>query len=167
MLWCLCGQVGWSQTATTVDGVEIRFDDPDFSTVVLYSNQQVQDKTRAAGTIFDPLQGRAHFRLVVVVDLRGSMANWVKGYTIRTIQRDLNREASRVEPFFKENGNTSDPRKSMNVVADFSGAVCDSLGWTQVLQQEQILFFPRGGQKILWKPPFDSDQLKAAVASSL
>ncbi len=163
----LFDHVARSQTVQTVDGVTLNLADPTWATVVIYSNQQVQRQTRAAGSIFDPLQGKPRFRQVIIVDLRGSMANWAPGFTIRTIQRDLDQEASRVEPFFKANGNPDNPRNSLYVVADFTGKTCEALGWVHPLRQEQILFYPRRGPRRLWKPPFDPDALRTAVQAAM
>ncbi|GAB4253166.1 MAG: hypothetical protein OHK005_20480 [Candidatus Methylacidiphilales bacterium] len=164
---CFLSRLALGQTVETVDGVKLNLNDRAWATVVLYSNQRVQRQTRAAGQIFDPLQGKARFRLVVVVDLRGSLANWAPGYTIRTIQRDLDQEASRVEPFFKANRNLTNPRASLHVVADFTGQTCTALGWPRPLREEQILFYPRRGPHRLWKPPFDPDKIRDTVLAAL
>ncbi|MFQ3670810.1 MAG: hypothetical protein SNJ84_05070 [Verrucomicrobiia bacterium] len=156
-----------AQQMETVDGLHLNLSDPAFSTVVIYSNQTVQRQTRAAGQMFDPLQGKPRFRLVVVVDLRGSLANWAPGYTIRRIKRDLDQEAVRLQPFFRANGNSGNPRDSLFVVADFTGSICTELGWPRPLKQEQILFFPRRGPRQLWKPPFNPEQLRTTIGASL
>lgn len=167
LAWGLLPVRAFAQNVETVDGVRLQLNDPAWATVVLYSNQRVQRQTREAGQIFDPFQGKARFRLVVVVDLRGSLANWAPGYTIRTIQRDLDQEAERVAPFFRANGNPTDPRASLYVVADFTGQTCTALGWVRPLRQEQIVFYPRRGPPRLWKPPFEPEALRAAVRAGL
>lgn len=156
-----------SQVVETVDGVRLNLRDPAFATVVIYSNQTVQRQTRVAGRIFDQFQGKSRFRIVVVVDLRGSLANLARGYTIRRIQRDLDTEAERLKPFFEANGNLDNPRSSLHVVADFNGQTCEALGWTRPLREEQILFYPRRGARRLWQPPFDPDRIREAVNAGM
>lgn len=129
------------------DGVERRLDEPGRVTAVIYSNPEVQQWTRQAGAALDKFQGRADFRIVVVVDLRGTMADWAPGYTVRRMQRDLNAEARRVAPFYARNGNSTDPRPDMSVVPDFKGVVCQALGWKQPAGRRRVVLFGKDGKE--------------------
>ena len=117
-------------------------------TVVLYSNQDVQDDTRDAGKSLDPFQGLENFRSVVVVDLRGSLANWAPGYTQRTMVRDLDKEAARIRPFYLKNGSQRDSRPDVSAVADFKGEVCRKLGWLTTVETMRVIVFDAQGMEV-------------------
>ena len=71
-----------------------------------------------------PLQGRPDFQLIVVVDLRNSMATWVPSVVYSQMRSNLDEQAIELKPYFLKNGNKSNPRLTSYVVPDFSGTVC-------------------------------------------
>ena len=153
---------------TDVDGRERELNATGRVTAVIYSNPQVQDWTRQAGKALDEFQGRRDFRIVVVVDLRGTMADWAPGYTVRRMQRDLDAEAQRVLPFYKKNDNGSDPRQDMSAVADFKGEVCRRLGWQKPLPHHRVVIFGKNGLEAAREEnQSDLGQLRAWVAEAL
>lgn len=151
--WLVAGLTGWAAgTAgagleiTDADGIKRRLDEPGRVTAVIYSNPALQQWSRAAGAALDEFQGRPGFRVVVVVDLRKTMADWAPGYTVRRMRRDLDAEAIRVTPFYRQNGNPADPRPDMCAVADFRGEVSQNLGWTEPADLRRVLVLGKGGE---------------------
>lgn len=155
-------------TVRDADGVERRLDQPGRVTAVIYSNPALQEWTRKAGASLDKFQGRAAFRAVVVVDLRGTMADWAPGYTTRRMQRDLDAEARRVTPSYRTNGNPADPRPQMSAVPDFKGEASRALGWEVPGDRKRVVVFGKDGKVV-----FRSDDavefsgLQQAVARAL
>lgn len=130
------------------DGISRTLNQIDQITVIIYSNPAVQSRTRLAGKALDSFQGKAAFRSVVVVDLRGSMANWATGYTTRRMVKDLDQEALRITPFYRQNGNLNNPRNDVSAVADFKGNVCLALGWEKPANKLRIIIFNQKGKNI-------------------
>jgi hypothetical protein len=116
-------------------------------TVIVYSNPTVQERTREAGRALDLFQGRKNFRSIVVVDLRGTMADWAAGYTVRRMVKDLDKEALRVTPAYRDNGNEANPRSDLSAIADFSGAICRQLGWEKPKNQLRVIIFDQQGRR--------------------
>jgi hypothetical protein len=136
--------------------------------VIIYSNEDVQERTRAAGRALDEFQGMREFRSVVVVDLRGSLANLAKGYTQRRMTRDLDAEALRVTPFYRRNGNPGDPRRDVSAVADFTGGLSVRLGWKKTGETLRVLVFDQhGGEAARWEDLRDYEKLRLAVKKLL
>ena len=134
--------------AIDVDGKTLVLNAQGRVTVVLYSNQSVQDDTRAAGRSLDDFQGLENFRNIVVVDLRGSLANWASGYTQRRMVRDLDKEAERIRPSYLKNGSRRDPRLDVCAVADFKGDTCLKLGWQTTSETMRVIVFDAGGGEV-------------------
>lgn len=129
------------------DGVERSLNPAGQVTVIVSSNPSVQERTRQAGKAMDAFQGRTDFRSIVLVDLRGTMADWAKGYTLRRMVKDLDQEALRITPAYRKNGNMGNPRTDVSAVADFDGTVCLQLGWLKPKNQLRVIIFDRNGKK--------------------
>lgn len=162
--------LGAVETITAVDADEIKreLNKPGWVSVIIYSNEALQDWTREAGKALDPFQGMKDFRAMVVVDLRNSLALLAKGYTQRRMQRDLDAEAERVTPYYRKNGNPGDPREGMMAIADFHGETCEALGWEKKTRDQRIIVFNRKGEVARsWESIEDFKELQAAVRSQL
>ena len=114
--------------------------------VVIGNNIKTADEARACGKAMDRFQGRKNFRCLVVVDLRGSLAHWSKGYTQRRMQRDLDKEAERIKSFYHQKDNMTDPREEIGAVADFDGKVCKRLGWEPKQKLLRVIIFGKDGK---------------------
>ncbi|MDX6767526.1 MAG: hypothetical protein SFU85_12140 [Candidatus Methylacidiphilales bacterium] len=143
-------------SVTDADGVRRRLDEPGRVTVVIYSNPAMQEWTRKAGASLDVFQGRPDFRSVVLVDLRKSMADWAKGYTVRRMQKDLDMEALRIAPAYRANGNHNNPRPDVSAVADFKGEVCQAVGWDEPADKKRVVVFGKDG-KVAFRSESASD----------
>lgn len=114
--------------------------------VVIGNNIKTADEARACGKAMDEFQGVKNFRCLVVVDLRGSLAQMSKGYTQRRMQRDLDKEAERIRKFYKDNENHTDPRDEIGAVADFDGNVCKRLNWQPKQKELRVVIFGKDGK---------------------
>jgi hypothetical protein len=137
-------------------------------TVVIGTNEDSQDGARAAGRAMYPFQGRSDFRLVVVADLRDSMATWVPSLVIARMRVSLDHEAIELKPYFLKNGNTTDPRKSSCVIPDFSGTICPQLGWNKTSDHLRGILFGTDGRELQrWDDLSDMTALQAEVRKAL
>lgn len=133
--------------ATDADGVQRTLNPKGQVTVIIYSNPAVQDRTRQTGKELDLFHGREDFRSIVVVDLRGTMADWAPGYTVRRMVKDLDQEAIRLTPVYRKKGNSKNPRPDLSAVADFTGEICLKLGWEKPKNQLRIIVFNKQGMR--------------------
>jgi hypothetical protein len=133
---------------TDADGRERALNGPGKVHVIIYSNEDVQDATRAAGKSLDKFQGLPEFRTVVVADLRGSLANLAPGYTQRRMIRDLDTEAQRITPFYRQNGNAGNPRPDISAVPDFKGDISARLGWKEPAGTLRVIVFDQRGKEV-------------------
>jgi hypothetical protein len=169
-IWSL-GFVTPASAAVSVsdaDGVVRRLDEPGRVTVVIYSNPALQDWTRKAGASLDQFQGRSDFRSVILVDLRKSMADWAPGYTVRRMQKDLDKEAERIRPSYQKNGNKNNPRPDVSAVADFKGQASRAVGWDEPANQKRVVVYGKDG-KVAFRSEDAADfsVLRKAVAAAL
>src|ERR1700683_1169569 len=79
--------------AVDADNHSIVLNHPGVVTLVLGTNEDSQDKARSAGKAMYPLQGRPDFQLIVVVDLRNSIATWVRSVVLAQMRSNLDHEA--------------------------------------------------------------------------
>lgn len=175
LFWVGCTHNAFSaQTQTTlieaqdVDGKKVKLNAKERIHVIIYSTQSLQAKTRAAGKSLYPLQGHPNLRVIVVIDLRSSLAQLAKGYTIKRARADLDEEAKRLEPFYRKNGNFSSPRPDLSAIADFDGALCRRLGWNEPSDTLQVIVYDNTGREIKrWKNLKDYDELYNRVKKLL
>jgi len=167
-IWGLGFAASAAVSVTDADGVVRRLDGPGKVTVVIYSNPALQDWTRKAGASLDKFQGIPEFRSVVIVDLRKSMADWAPGYTVRRMQRDLDKEAERITPSYRSNGNKNNPRPDVSAVPDFKGEVCKAVGWTEPANHKRVVVFGIEGKEVYRsEDEADFSGLKQATAKAL
>lgn len=118
-------------------------------TVIIGTNEDSQDAAREAGKAMYPFQGRRDFQLIVVVDLRDSIANWVPSMVTGRMRVSLDQEAVELKPWFLKNGNKSNPRWSSHVVPDFSGTICPQLGWKDSSGSLRAILFGVDGRELM------------------
>jgi hypothetical protein len=143
--------------AVDADNHTILLNRPGLITLVLGTNEDTQDGARAAGRAMYPLQGRPDFQLIVVVDLRHSIASWVPSVVLAQMRSNLDHESIALKPYFLKNGNTSNPRKSSYVIPDFSGTICPQLGWTETSDDLRGILFGTDGREIKRWDKIDDD----------
>jgi hypothetical protein len=137
-------------------------------TLVLGTNEDSQDAARAAGKAVYPFQGRPDFQLIVVVDLRGSIATWAPSIVLSRMRSNLDNEATELKPYFLKNGNKSNPRKTSYVIPDFSGTICPQLGWPPGSDDLRGILFGVDGREIeRWDKIEDMTKLDADVRAAI
>jgi hypothetical protein len=137
-------------------------------TLIVGTSEDSQDAARQAGKAMYPFQGRPDFQLIVVVDLRDSIANWVPSVVTAQMRTSLDQEAIELKPYFLKNGNTSDPRKSSHVIPDFNGSVFPQLGWPDGSDDLRCILYGVDGRELKrWDKVSDMDHLQADVKAAL
>jgi len=134
--------------AVDADNHTVLINRPGLVTLLLGTSEDSQDAARAAGAAMYPLRGRPDFQLIVVVDLRDSIATWAPSIVLSQMRSNLDQEAIALKPYFLKNGNKSNPRPSSYVIADFSGTICPQLGWTEGSDNLRGILFGVDGREI-------------------
>jgi hypothetical protein len=150
--------------AVDADNHTIIINKPDLITLLLVTNEDSQDEAREAGRTVYPLRGRPDFRLVVVVDLRDSIAAWVPSIVLGQMRANLDQEAVLLKPYYLKNGNKGNPRATSYVIADFNGSVCPQLGLTEGSEDLRGILFGANGHEIKrWPKIVKMDEMLADV----
>ena len=154
--------------AVNVDNRSVIVNRPGVITLLIGTNEDSQDAARAAGESVYPFQGRSDFQLVVIVDLRNSIATWVPGVALAEMRSNLDKEALGLKPHFLQNGNKSNPRNNQCVIADFTGTICPQLGWPEGSDDLRgILFGADGAELKRWSKIDDMAKLQGDVRAAL
>jgi len=154
--------------AVDADNHSVLINRPGMITLLLGTNQDSQDAARAAGQATYPFRGRPDFELIVVVDLRDSIAGWAPSIVYAEMRSNLDKEAVDLKPYFLKNGNTSNPRNSSHVIADFTGTICPQLGWTEHSDDLRGILFGGDGREIKrWDKIDDMTKLQADVHAAI
>jgi hypothetical protein len=127
--------------ATDADGKNVPLNPPGHITVIVGTNEDSQDAARAAGRAMYPFQGRPDFGLIVIVDLRHTVASWVPSMVISRMKVSLDQEAFELKPYYLKNGNRNNPRGYSHVIPDFDGAICPQLAWKEHDEKLRIIIF--------------------------
>jgi len=155
-------------TAVDADNHNILLNHPGMVTLVLGTSEDSQDAARAAGKVMYPLRGRPDFQLIVVVDLRNSLAAWVPALVLSQMRSNLDREAIALKPYFLKNGNKSDPRKSSCVIPEFSDTICPQLSWAKTSDDLRGILFGVDGREIQrWDKIDDMAKLQTDVRAAI
>jgi hypothetical protein len=154
--------------AVDADNRTILINRPGVVTLLLGTSEDSQDAARAAGKSMYPLQGRSDFQLIVVVDLRDSIAGWVPSVVLSQMRSNLDQEAIELKPSFLKNGNRSNPRSSSYVIPDFTGTVCPELGWTENSDDLRGILFGGDGREVKrWDKIEDMTALQVDVRAAI
>jgi hypothetical protein len=154
--------------AVDADNHNILLNRPGVITLLLCTNEDSQDTAREAGKAVYPIQGRPDFQLIVVADLRDSLATWVPSVVVARMRASLDNEAIELKPYFLKNGNKSDPRSTSHVIPDFSGTICPQLGWTESSDNLRGILFGVDGREIKrWDKIDDMNKLQTDVWAAI
>jgi hypothetical protein len=134
--------------AIDADNHNVLLNAPGRITLVVGTNEDSQDAARAAGKAAYPFQGRPDFGLIVVVDLRDTIASWVPSIVISRMRVSLDQEAFELKPYFLKNGNHNNPRGYLHVIPDFTGAICPQLEWKEHDDKLRVIIFGVDGREI-------------------
>ena len=156
--------------AVDADGHHMTLNAKGFITAVISSSPDTQERTRTAGQVLDAYRGRSDFRLIIVVDLRDSLAGIAPDFVKNQIRNNLNDEAKRLVPFYRKNGNSGNPRADLSAIPDFDGKLIDSLQWKPDDDLLRITLFGKDGKPIrtwddLQKPALLADAVAKALGA--
>ncbi len=151
--------------ALDADNHNILLNRPGSITLLIGTSEDSQEGARQAGKAVYPFRGRPDFQLIVVVDLRDSLATWVPSIVIAKMRSSLDQEAVDLKPYYLKNGNKSNPRTSTYVIPDFTGTVCPQLGWTKTSDDLRGILFGIDGREIeRWDKIDDMAKLQSDVS---
>ncbi len=145
--------------AIDADGHNVQLNPPGHITIIVGTNEDSQDAARAAGRAMYPFQGRPDFGLIVVVDLRHTMASWVPSIVISRMKVSLDQEVFELKPYFLKNGNHNNPRGYTHVMPDFTGTVCPQLNWKEGDDKLRVIIFGVDGHELERLDGLDSDDM--------
>jgi hypothetical protein len=136
--------------------------------LVLGTNESSQNGARSAGLAMYPLQGRADFQLVVVVDLRDSIATWMPAVVLSRMRSNLDHEAADLKPYYLKNGNKGNPRDNAHVIPDFGGTICPQLGWPETSDNLRAILYNVDGREIKrWDNLTDMNAMETDVRAAI
>jgi hypothetical protein len=154
--------------AVDADNHNVLLNKPGVISLILCTGEDSQDAARRAGRSMYPLQGRPDFQLVVVVDLRDSLASWVPSVVTSQMRANLDKESPDLKPYFVANGNKGNPRDASHVIADFHGELCKQLGWAESSEELRGILFGADGRAIKgWNKIGDMDALQTDVRAAV
>jgi hypothetical protein len=137
-------------------------------TLVLGTNEDSQDACRSAGIAMYPLQGRPDFQLIVVVDLRDSIATWMPAVVLSQMRSNLDHESGELKPYYLKNGNKTNPRDSAHVIPDFGGTICPQLGWPKTSDDLRAILYGADGREMKrWDKLEDMNALQTDVRGAI
>ena len=121
---------------------------PGVVTLLLGTSEDSGDAARVAGKAMYPFQGRLDFQLMVIVDLRDSIASWVPSIVLDKMRSNLDSEAIELKPYYLKNNNKGNPRESSHVFADFNGSIFPQFGWPDSSENLRGILFGGNGLEI-------------------
>ena len=107
--------------AVDADNHNIVLNKPGLVSVIIGTSEDSQDAARRAGRAMYPFQGLSDFQLVVVVDLRDSIASWVPSVVINHMRRSLDQEAVGAEAVLLEEREQEQPAEILSCGAGLQG----------------------------------------------
>jgi len=113
-------------------------------TVVMYTNPDLEDDSRAMTLALDSFRSRSDFAFIRVVDLRGDVPPSMRGLVRGQIRKEMVREDKRL----KEQRGITDASANAPIIPDFSGSTLDALGWDTVYSQVHLVVYDRHGHEI-------------------
>ncbi|QSR83982.1 hypothetical protein [Methylacidimicrobium sp. B4] len=151
-------------------GREVVLNAPGYVTVVLSSTEKTQQATRRAAGALDHFQTTPGFRLIVLVDLHGSVAAWMPGFVSRRMQEDLRREAARMQMLSAKDTSHPGWHPFVCAIPDFNGRTVRSLGWRADRGRLRATVYDRYGMELArWQnlEPKEYSAVEALVERAL
>jgi hypothetical protein len=154
--------------AVDADNHKIILNKPGMISVIVGTSEDSQNAARRAGRAMYPFQGMPDFQLIVVVDLRDSIASWAPSIVIDHMRRSLDQEAIELKPYFLQNGNKGNPRRSCHVVPDFKGTIVPQLNWSGTPDELHAIVYGADGREIRrWENVDDMNAFQNVVRAAL
>jgi hypothetical protein len=127
-----------------VNGYAVAVNGAGHYTVVMYTNPDLEDDSRALTLALDPFRARSDFDFIRVVDLRGDVPPAVRGLVRVQIRKEIVREDKRL----KDERGIAHASAHAPIIPDFSGSTLDALGWDSVYSQVHLVVYDRHGHEI-------------------
>lgn len=126
-----------------VDGRSVSINAKGHYTVVMYTNPDLEDESRAMTLALDPYRSRSDLDFVRVVDLRGDVPPSMRSMVRNQIRKEQAKECARLKK-----AGIDAPAGSAPIVPDFSGSTLDALGWDSVYSQIHLVVYDTHGHEI-------------------
>ena len=111
-------------------------------TVVMYTNPDLEDDSRAMTLALDRYRSRSDFTLIRVVDLRGDVPPEMRSMVRVQIRNEQAKESARL----KKAG--VDASNQAPIIPDFSGSTLNALGWDSVYDQVHLVVYDTHGHEV-------------------
>jgi hypothetical protein len=146
-----------------VDGHPVSINAKGHYTVVMYTNPDLEDESRAMTLALDPYRSRSDLDFVRVVDLRGDVPPGMRSMVRSQIRKEQAKESARLRK-----AGIDAPAGSAPIVPDFSGSTLDALGWDSTYDEVHLVIYDRHGHEVKRLASVtDAKQVTKAVESLL
>ncbi len=126
-----------------VDGHAVAVNGKGHYTVVMYTNPDLEDESRAMTLALDPYHSRSDFALVRVVELRGDVPPQMRSIGRVQIRKEQVKEAARLKK-----AGVDVPGDKSPIIPDFSGSTLNALGWDSVYDQVHLVVYDTHGHEV-------------------
>jgi len=127
-----------------VNGLPVAVNASGHYTVVMYTNPDLEDDSRALTKALDVYRARPDFAFIRVVDLRGDVPPSMRGLVRGQIRKEMVREDKRL----KDERGIAHASAHAPIIPDFSGSTLNALGWNSVYSQIHLVVYDRHGNEI-------------------
>jgi hypothetical protein len=127
-----------------VNGSAVAVNGSGHYTVVMYTNPDLEDDSRAMTLALDRFRSRSDFAFIRVVDLRGDVPPGMRGLVRGQIRKEMVREDKRL----KDQRGIAHASAHAPIIADFNGSTLNALGWDSVYSQIHLVVYDPHGKEI-------------------
>jgi hypothetical protein len=146
-----------------VDGRQVALNGRGHYTVVMYTNPDLEDESRAMTLALDPFRARSDFDFVRVVDLRGDVPPNMRSIVRSQIRKEQAKESARLK---KAGVNAS--ADLAPIIPDFSGSTLNALGWDSTYDEVHLVVYDQHGKEVKrLQSVTDAKQMTKVVESIL
>lgn len=131
-----------------VDGKAQSIPAPGRLSIVMYTNADLEQESKALSKTLDPYRGARNFMFYQVVDLRGEIPGIARRMAEKQIRKELDIEAARVKPFYAKNGSSANPRADLSTVVDYGGSVLSAFGWNDRVEMVRFVIYDSNGNVV-------------------
>jgi hypothetical protein len=149
---------GWD-----VDGHTVAINAKGHYTVVMYTNPDLEDESRAMTLALDRYRARPDIDFVRVVDLRGDVPPSMRSMVRNQIRKEQAKECARLKKAGIAYSALLAP-----ILPDFSGSTLNALGWDSTYDEVHLVIYDTHGKEIKRLASVtDAKQVTQAVESVL
>ncbi len=139
----LAAQAPGSINGQDVDGRSVALNGKGHYTVVMYTNPDLEDESRAMTLALDPFRARSDFDFVRVVDLRGDVPPSMRSIVRGQIRKEQAKESARLKKAGVHASADLAP-----IIPDFSGSTLNALGWDSTYDQVHLVVYDTHGREV-------------------